>query len=445
MSHDYNNPAFKKLLAKLQEESWQLELIISGFAIFGLYSALDPIELSLVESQNEQHIYKFVITMVSYASIWILLFNLLLHVLLRGLWIGALGLRYVSGDIDFDELKYSPRFTKYLKRKVGSFDRYIARLENYCSVIFAISFLLIFYVLAITLTIIAIAVIANYIIDNDNLPGWLSKGVGITLILFIIFGMFFTLIDFITQGFLKRKKWISRIYFPIYWVFSYITLSFLYRPLVYNFLDNKFGKRLSFFLIPIYLTILVVFSLDYRQSNYISNDNVSSKNHINLRNYEDLLENNDEFLRIATIQSKVIQEPFVKVFMVYSENIENRIFNTNEGLRPDEDIRGLGSDINITSSNGNFFIDRSTQDSLTTEYLRTFNDIYDIKIDTLVYKDDFLISKNKKDQIGFETYLDIKDLTKGKHTLRITRDRIEKDSSTVSVTVVAIPFWYYPD
>ena len=77
MSHDYNNPAFKKLLSKLQEESWQLELIISGFAIFGLYSALEPIELGLQESQNNQQIYKFVVFLVGYASNYILLFNLL--------------------------------------------------------------------------------------------------------------------------------------------------------------------------------------------------------------------------------------------------------------------------------------------------------------------------------------------------------------------------------
>ena len=47
MSHDYNNPSFKKLLEKLQEESWQLELLISGFAIFGLFTAFDPFYLFL--------------------------------------------------------------------------------------------------------------------------------------------------------------------------------------------------------------------------------------------------------------------------------------------------------------------------------------------------------------------------------------------------------------
>ena len=52
MKTDYNNPAFKKLLQKLQEESWQLELLISGFAIFGLFTAFEPISISVKEAQN---------------------------------------------------------------------------------------------------------------------------------------------------------------------------------------------------------------------------------------------------------------------------------------------------------------------------------------------------------------------------------------------------------
>ena len=444
MSQDYNNPAFKKLLAKLQEESWQLELIISGFAIFGLYQAFEPVKLSMVEAENGQHISKFIIYLVGYAAISILLFNLLLHVLLRGLWIGALGLRYISGDIDYDSLNYSPKFTKYLKKKVGSFDRYIARLEDYCSVIFAISFLLIFYVIAIVLTILAITLVANYVLDNDDLPGWISGGVGIFLILFFVFGMFFTMIDFITQGWLKKKKWISRIYFPVYWVFSFITLSFLYRPLVYNFLDNKFGKRLSFVLIPVYLIILTISSLEYQQSNYIVTDDTSSANHLNKNHYEDLLKDSNDFMDTATIQSKVIEDPYLKLFMAYSEGIENRIFNTNESLRPEEDQRGLGFGFTVTSNNGNFFVNSRKRDSLTSEYLKTFNDIYDIKIDSLYYEADFLITKNHKEQLGFETYVDINDLQKGKHTLKIIRDSKRKDT-VVKVSVVSIPFWYFPN
>ena len=148
MSNDYTKPEFKELLKRLQEESWQLELLISGFAIFGLITVFPTIQLAMMDAQNSQQIYTFVIYGIAWASCAILIFNLLLHVLLRGLWIGALGLRYVSGDIDYDSLNYSVKFTKYLKKRVGSFDKYIATLEDYCSVIFAISFLLIFYVIA---------------------------------------------------------------------------------------------------------------------------------------------------------------------------------------------------------------------------------------------------------------------------------------------------------
>ena len=85
MKTDYNTPAFKKLLQKLQEESWQLELLISGFAIFGLFTAFEPIALSAQEARNSEQIYKFVISLVAQISCAILIFNLLLHVLFRGL------------------------------------------------------------------------------------------------------------------------------------------------------------------------------------------------------------------------------------------------------------------------------------------------------------------------------------------------------------------------
>jgi len=440
MSQDYTKPEFKQLLERLQEESWQLELLISGFAIFGLISAFPTIELAVNDAQNSQQIYKLTIYSIAWASCAILIFNLLLHVLLRGLWIGALGLRYVSGDIDYDDLKYSPKFTKYLKKRVGSFDKYIATLEDYCSVIFAISFLLIFYVLAITFTILAIALIANYLLGNDDLPNWLSKGVGITLILFVIIGMFFTLIDFITLGFLKKKKWISKIYFPIYWVFSFITLSFLYRPLVYNFLDNRFGKRLSFALVPFYVIIGLTLTLRYESSNYINPSSSSSNIVANNNSYEDLLTEGN-FIDNVAIQSKVITDPYVKVFILFTENIEDRVFAFNEGLKPKEDKRGLGSD---AISISNTFINGNKLDSLRTEYLKTFNSIYYTKIDTVKFDNEFIFGKSLNNKMGFESYLSTKNLSDGKHILKVNRISIRKQD-TVYLNVATIPFWYFKD
>ena len=441
MSNTYKRESFKKLLEKLQEESWQLELIISGFAIYGLFQAIDPITLRLEEAENDLQIYTFVIMMVALVSCAILIFNLLLHVVLRGLWIGALGLRYVSGDIDYDHLNYSKKFTNYLKKRVGSFDKYIATLENYCSVIFAISFLLIFYVLAFTLIIITIALIGNYILDSDTLPEFVTNYIGPFLMIFFITGMLLTFFDFLTQGLLKRKQWISKIYFPIYWVFSFLTLSFLYRPLVYNFLDHKFGKRLSFALIPVYLIIVSITSLKYDNSNYLDVDASSSSIYANNRNYEDLLTEDDDFIRNVAIPSKVINTRYLKVFVPFSENVEDRIFNYNEALRPKEDRRGLRSDIQFNNQGISF----RKRDSITKSYLKTFNDIYIIEIDSLDFDTDFIIGQSIKERIGFETFIDIKSLTDGKHLLKVNRKRVEKEGDTSIRVGARIPFWYYKD
>ncbi len=439
MSQHYQKESFKKLLEKLQEESWQLELIISGFAIYGLFQALEPLQLSMQESQNEQQVYTFIIALVALVSCAILIFNLLLHVILRGLWIGALGLRYVSGDIEYDKLKYSRKFTNYLSRKVGSFDKYISNLENYCSVIFAISFLLIFYVLAFTLTMVAIALIGNYVIGNDNLPVWLSQYVGITVMIFIIIGMMLTVFDFVTQGWLKKKQWISRLYFPVYWVFSFLTLSFLYRPLVYNFLDNKFGKRLSFILLPLYAVILVLTSLRYNTSNYLDPSQSSNTIYSNNRNYEDMIEDEDGvFIRNVAIPSKVINTNYLKIFVVFSQNLESQIFSFNEALRPEKDRRGLSTDIRFTDDGISF----AERDSINKSYLESFNGMVQLKIDTLVFDSDFIMSQSKKAELGFETYLNLNTIPEGKHLLRVNRRRIQENDTTLR-NLATIPFWHY--
>ncbi len=442
MSSNYENPAFKKLLHKLQEESWSLELLISGFAIFGLFTAWEPIQIYLREAQNNQEILKAVVSFVALVSCGILLFNLLLHVTLRGLWIGALGLRYVSGDIDYDELNYSAKFTNYLKNKIGSFDKYIATLENYCSIIFAISFLLIFYVLALTFTIAAIGLMASNIIDNENLPEWVSKGIGIPIVVFIVIGMLLTFIDFITQGWLKKKQWISKIYFPIYWVFSFITLSFLYRPLVYNFLDNKFLKRISFILVPVYFVILLGTSINHKKSNYIEKSNTSTSYYASSKNYEDMLTEKGEFIKITAIPSKVIKDNFLKVFIVYSDGIEDRMFSVNESLKPKEDKRGLRSDITFSSPD----FSRSQRDSLKRVYLKTFNSVYKVMIDSTQYTSEFILGESNTlaSEFGFETYITLDSLKQGKHLLKIQRDQY-KDKDTTTITFSTIPFWYFKD
>ena len=438
MSKDYNSSVFKDLLDRLQQDSWQLELLISGFAIFGLFSAIGPIEISYEIAKHDNKLAETILWYAIKVSCWILISNLLIHVILRGLWIGALGLRYVSGDIDYDELKYTSKFTQYLQTKIGSFDKYIANLENYCSVLFAVSFLFIFYFLACLFTLLSILFTVFIFLDTETDGIWedISVFIGIVLILFIFGGAFLTFVDFITQGYLKKKKWLSKIYFPIYRVFSLLTLSFLYRPLVYNFLDNRFGRRLSFIVVPVYVFILFSSTYTYNKSNYLKENRKSSEIYANPNNYEDQLIKDTDFIEVATIPSKVITDKHLNIFIVFNERLEDKIFQYNKNLEPKEDIRGLKSKV--------FFWDDFTKnkDSLVNLYHNTFNDMFSVYIDKTKYQTQFIATKNKRKNLGYETFIKLDSLSEGNHLLKITRKRIHKKDTT-NVTISKIPFWYF--
>lgn len=52
----------------------------------------------------------------------------------------------------------------------------------------------------------------EYVVTNENLPEWIRNYLGIPLIIFIALGLFFTFIDFITQGWLKEKMALKNIF-----------------------------------------------------------------------------------------------------------------------------------------------------------------------------------------------------------------------------------------
>ena len=99
----------------------------------------------------------------------------------------------------------------------------------------------------------------------------------------------------------------------------------------------------------------------------------------------------------------------------------------------------MGSEIRFNET-----IDYSKRDSLKSQYLKTFNSIYTVLVDSTEYKSDFIFSKSLKNKLGFETYIDINSLKKGKHLLKVQRYKFtEKDTS--KWVVANIPFWYYKE
>ncbi len=332
---------FRKWLEKLQQESWQLELLISGFALYGIYESKSFIsEISLYSDKVSNPFFINVLTTLLNVGWKIFFINLLVHVILRSLWIGAIGLRYVSGEIDYERLNYSEKFTTYLEKKVGDYDDFIEKLERICSVLFSYTFLLFLFFLSAFLFFI-IGIIPIILLETMEFEK-LQKIAPYLNILWVIPYFLFSLVvfvDFISLGGIKRVKdnIIPKLYMPLYRFYSTITLSFLYRPLIYNFIDDKYTRKLFFLSLPYILLVTfghrIVSSVEnpHIAQNLVLKDTGLSVYH---HYYEDLAQDHKES------GSKLFQNrsrlPDFRLSSYYQEEDMNSIFIKTR--RKDKDI-----------------------------------------------------------------------------------------------------------
>lgn len=325
-------------LDSIQQESWQLELIISGVVLFLLLGANTVLEETSIDINKGLLTGKtpliilatiFVVIRLAYYA---LLLVFILHLLLRGLWIGAVGLRSVSGDFDYEVLNYQPRFTNWLKSRMGSFDDYIERLEMQCSVAFSFAFLIFFSVVSVGVYSLMIAGVtfgtasllgvAN---GNDITPSGWRYGLVIFMNLFMVLIGLIYLIDFSTLGWFKRRKWTRWWYFPIYRLLGIVTLARIYRPFYYNLIDHPFGRKLVKRLWLIVIAGMVLASISVVRYDYFPNDD-SGKQSLTSGVYLDRVVGKDNFnVKRPSLASRYADRDYLEVFIPYLAASNDRV------------------------------------------------------------------------------------------------------------------------
>jgi len=124
----------KEWLKKLERESWQLELLVSAFTIFLLIGANTSYKEFLSELPFR---YNMEGAFFSIASIFPIIIGnsimalplfLIIHLMLRGFWIGTLGVRSVQSTIEFEKLRFNEVFTNKLRSKLLSLANMVARV-----------------------------------------------------------------------------------------------------------------------------------------------------------------------------------------------------------------------------------------------------------------------------------------------------------------------------
>ena len=421
----------KSWLDNLQQESWQLELLISGFAIFLLIGGWEPFGNLLTDAYRltEQSIGYFIFFLVlgmlrvAYLA---LLVSLILHVALRGVWIAAVGLRYVSGDIDYDRLRYQARYRRWLEDSIGSFDDYIERLERYCSILFSVAFLIIFCLISLTTYFVAIGLFQWVL---DWLTGYEGDRIGIfaengLLNLFWLGLGVVYLIDFFTLGFFKRNRYTARVYYPVYRFMGWITLAALYRPLYHNLIDGRLGRRLARLLPIIILGILLLISTRFVTGDYFPYYYKDGRSWIDHQSYDNYAPDLQGQSWRTTLSSKYVRDNYVEAFVPYRPRLINPIIERQypnlevsryTGLRFDEPMKL--SDLYNRAAN---------YDSL----LIAFSSLHRLYLDDSLRTD---VSPRfhyhpEREEPGLLYMVPAHDLDQGEHRLRIEQQHMDTDS-----------------
>lgn len=432
-------------LEQLAQNSWQLELLVSGFVLFLLAGSYEGLVWLRVHAnylaENLGYEPLFTLPVLLLAGSWLFLFvNLLLHVILRGLWIASVGLSSVSGDIEYDKLKFDPKFDDYLRRKMGTFDRYIDRLEKLSSIFFAFTFLMVFMLISFLMTIgilIGLLVLVATIFGKENLGAIMLIGVPIILAYFLAASIYF--IDFVTLGWFKRQRDFFRVYLPIYRFFGFISFAPLYRPLYYNMIDNKFGRKLGYLLVPYFILMTAIALSGFQAHSYFHTDALedNSQEREYLKHYDD----RREALTLVpdmSIPSKVVEHGFLEVFVKYLSR------------RDDEIIEFRDSTLVSTKWTGYVPVDfqnNGEKDSSPADMLQALRGVSRLRInDSLMLEPlsvRYFVHPNEQER-GLLYTLDVDFLPRGEHQLTLEKLRFPRGTSKRDTvewrTVEYLPF-----
>jgi len=445
--------SLKSWLERLQMESWNMELLVSGFSIILLIQARAALfrytqyfDLFFDLDNSLRNILVLFIGSALLSCI-ALIISLIFHILIRGFWIGAIGLRSVQPEIDFQRLRFSPAFDAHLMQKLPPLDRLLVRLDRIASAIFSFAFLAIFMLVSIILWFVVNTILNYLLVSFQSLfpaDHW-SAAIGtatnwIVSLLFLVMSVLY-LIDTLSIGMLKKANFLQRIYLPVYRVMTTITGSFLYRSIYYH-LISYLGVWRSRILLNVFI-LTMLFAPFVRITNMFYYPDYDSNSELDRAHYDDLRKE-DDVLWEASIPSTIIREASLPLFIRYIPENNKTIAKICPEYTPSKTrsfTTGLVIDdgININEP----LIDEASPDSL----LQCLTKLYTVSIgDSVLSKPIwYYLTHPHQETPGIYTVLDISDLKEGLHVLKVDYKLwIEKRDTIVSRSWAHIPFWKYP-
>lgn len=407
-----------KWLKELQENSWELELLISGGAIFTLFQLSDIlIEITQTWAVTNPLPGKNMIFIMGMIGIKMLTLGFIAHLIVRAYWVALVCINFVfPKGIDKGKINWRKPYKIDQLADVDMHHRILQTDRNASTIIF----------IALISTFL-IAGLVFLIFFCLTLPVILSKGLfhfeihwtfwwDYYFLAFELFGLAY-IIDLFSNGWLRRIPFSSYVTYPVFWLFDKVSLRYIYQPSLWILVTNA-PKRKRLLNMGLFTIVSLVFAYTstYKKMHWpnvfdarkYSWELAETQSYYG--NYRDEL--GDDKIGVCAIPSKIIRSNYLEVFVVYRKEFDDY------------------HDQNIANNNA--------------EYL---SDIYQIKIDDSLYtKLEWVSQWNRDvDQLGTFAMIPIDHLSNGKHLLELEakfelEDELKAEEMRRRSRLV-IPFW----
>ncbi len=392
-------------LKSLQENSWELELFISGGAIFTLFQVS---EYLIQVSSNIGHVMilpgRTIILFIVVYAVKLLTFGFVFHLLLRAFWVAMVFINFVYPQgVNSEMIRWKKPFKVDLDERSDLYKPIMA-VDKLSGIVMFLSIMSTFILFGLIFLIIVFLII----IFSGLLPNQLRMFL-LNYVFLTSFILYF--IDLLSFGMLRRIPILSYIVFPFFKLYDYLSFRFVFDRALLTYGTNINRWRAFLF--------STVFAFAALVATYISVQKpMHWPNVFDQRSYRFQMANNppldfyeDEFddLKVS-IPSKIISDNFLDVKVAYWV-LDNVMIEKLE--KPENE--------------------------------KLFSDILQLRIDDSVYADIKWFSYyDENDSYGIEALLPISNLSKGEHSLyiEVKPDLIKYIAGDRRYReTVVIPFW----
>lgn len=439
-------PDEQEKLRELTTQSWNLELAISGVAMFAMLQLPDLLDAGytylrfnlLDQTSGMASMLPTLAYSTIRASCYVLFVAFLANFVMRAFWVGLVGLLAVfPGGIQYNRIPFTTPYSQQrLADELGPLDRYILWLDKRCNIVFAIAFQMVFILIVIGLFYVIAMLI--YLVIRPFVPAQAWTGIKIACVGLYLLYMVAAIL--LSQKKIKETPRGIRLNYQLTRIGRAFTLgtykhsSYVTNTLYSNIQPGRFFQTIALFSLVFFVLFAFEIISDIARSN--GRTSLLNTRHLFTARIDSLYVDPTTYdtqrpdgalVDRASIQSDVIREPYLRLFIAYPKALDTLL----TAIAPEP----AWSDTLSRPALRRAFASWSQQQ---------INKLIRITVnDSTLARTELLFTKaGPQEQRGWQTVLVPGNLKTGRNLVRVALADPRKKAPD---ELIAIPFWYVPE